>query len=277
MRVHHSRSERIAANAFLLAATVSSLLPLLLVAMNAFKSHVAIVENPLSLPTSFHFTNFVEAWRGGHFGIGIINSVILTATTVFLATGLASLAAFPLARRRIAGWQIVTVYFLTATTVPVQMFLFPLFFVYAKLGLVGNPFATALILAAVNLPLAIFLLRTYVMTIPVEIDEAAEMDGATPWQIFWNIILPLIRPGLVTVAIVVGLNAWNEFLITSTFQPGQQNFTMTLGYLSMNNTFSANQGVMMAGALLVIAPIIAFFLLLQRFFVAGLAMGAVKG
>jgi raffinose/stachyose/melibiose transport system permease protein len=245
--------------------------------MNAFKSHVAIVENPLSLPTSLHFTNFVEAWQGGHFGIGIINSVILTGSTVFLTTGLASLAAFPLARRRIAGWQIVTVYFLTATTVPVQMFLFPLFFVYAKLGLVGNPFATALILAAVNLPLAIFLLRTYVMTIPVEIDEAAEMDGATPWQIFWNIILPLIRPGLVTVAIVVGLNAWNEFLITSTFQPGQQNFTMTLGYLSMNNTFSANQGVMMAGALLVIAPIIGFFLLLQRFFVAGLAMGAVKG
>src|SRR5258708_5012496 len=98
--------------------------------MNAFKSHVAIVENPLSLPTSLHFTNFVEAWQGGHFGIGIINSVILTGTTVFLTTGLASLAAFPLARRRIAGWQIVTVYFLTATTVPVQMFLFPLFFVY---------------------------------------------------------------------------------------------------------------------------------------------------
>jgi raffinose/stachyose/melibiose transport system permease protein len=159
----------------------------------------------------------------------------------------------------------------------VQMFLFPLFFVYARLGVVGNPCATALILAAVNLPLAIFLLRTYVMTIPVEIDEAAEMDGATPWQVFWNIILPLIRPGLVTVGIVVGLNAWNEFLITSTFQPGQQNFTMTLGYLSMNNTFSGNQGLMMAGALLVIAPIIGFFLLLQRFFVAGLAMGAVKG
>jgi raffinose/stachyose/melibiose transport system permease protein len=229
------------------------------------------------LPTSFDFTNFVAAWKDGHFGIGIINSVMLTGTTVLITTGLASLASFPLARRRIAGWRIISLYFLTATTVPVQMFLFPLFFVYARLGLVGNPFATALILAAVNLPLAIFLLRTYVMTIPVEIDEAAEMDGATPWQIFWNIILPLIRPGLVTVGIVVGLNAWNEFLITSTFQPGQQNFTMTLGYLSMNNTFSGNQGVMMAGALLVIAPVIGFFLLLQRFFVEGLAMGAVKG
>jgi raffinose/stachyose/melibiose transport system permease protein len=277
VRVHHARSERVAANAFLFAATVSSLLPLLLVVMNSFKTHLAIVENPLSLPTSLDFTNFVGAWKEGHFGIGLVNSVMLTGATVILTTGLAALAAFPLARRRIAGWQLVTVYFLTATTVPVQMFLFPLFFVYAKLGLVGNPFATALILAAVNLPLAIFLLRTYVMTVPVEIDEAAEMDGATPWQIFRDIILPLIRPGLVTVAIIVGLNAWNEFLITSTFQPGQHNFTLTLGYLSMNNTFSGNQGVMMAGALLVIAPIIGFFLLLQRFFVEGLAMGAVKG
>jgi raffinose/stachyose/melibiose transport system permease protein len=277
VRPHPSRSERIAANTLLLAATVSSVLPLLLVAMNAFKSHIDIVENPLSFPTSFEFTNFAAAWKEGHFGIGIINSVMLTGATVLIATGLAALAAFPLARRRIAGWRVITLYFLAATTVPVQMFLFPLFFVYARLGLVGNPFATALILAAVNLPLAIFLLRTYVMTIPVEIDEAAEMDGATPWQVFWNMILPLIRPGLVTVGIVVGLNAWNEFLITSTFQPGQQNFTMTLGYLSMNNTFSGNQGVMMAGALLVIAPVIVFFLLLQRFLVEGLAMGAVKG
>lgn len=271
------RGARLADTLFLLAATLSSLLPLLLVVMNAFKSHRAIVENPLSWPTTLHFSNFVDAWQGGHFGIGLINSAILTSATVFITTSLAALAAFPLARRKVAGWQIVTVYFLTATTVPVQMFLFPLFFVYAKLGLVGNPCATAVILAAVNLPLAIFLLRTYVMTIPVEIDEAAEMDGASPGQVFWHIILPLIRPGLVTVGIVVGLNAWNEFLITSTFQPGQQNFTMTLGYLSMNNTFSGNQGVMMAGALLVIAPVIGFFLLLQRFFVAGLSMGAVKG
>ena len=272
-----AHGERMTANLFLLAATVSSLLPLLLVVLNAFKSHIAIVENPLSLPTSLDFSNFAGAWKSGHFSIGLINSALLTGATVFITTSLAALASFPLARRKVAGWQLITIYFLTATTIPVQMFLFPLFFVYAKLGLVGNPCATALILAAVNLPLAIFLLRTYVMTIPVEIDEAAEMDGATAWQIFWHIILPLIRPGLVTVGIVVGLNAWNEFLITSTFQPGQQNFTMTLGYLSMNNTFSGNQGVMMAGALLVIAPIIAFFLLLQRFFVAGLAMGAVKG
>jgi raffinose/stachyose/melibiose transport system permease protein len=269
--------ERLAANAFLLAATLASLLPLLLVAMNAFKPHIAIVENPLSWPRSLDWANFAGAWKEGHFSIGIVNSVLLTSATVVITTSLAALAAFPLARRSVAGWQLITIYFLTATTVPVQMFLFPLFFVYARLGVVGNPCATALILAAVNLPLAIFLLRTYVMTIPVEIDEAAEMDGATPWQVFWNIILPLIRPGLVTVGIVVGLNAWNEFLITSTFQPGQQNFTMTLGYLSMNNTFSGNQGLMMAGALLVIAPIIGFFLLLQRFFVAGLAMGAVKG
>ena len=267
----------VSARLFLGLAVAASLAPLLLVVINAFKPHVAIVENPLSLPTSLGVANFRAAWQGGDFPIGIVNSVLLTGTTVLVTLVLASLAAFPLARRRIACWKGVTMYFLCSVTVPIQLFLFPLYFVYARLDLVGNVFATAFILAAVNLPLSILLLRSYVLTIPAELDEAASMDGASPWQIYLYVLMPLMRPGLITVAVVVALNAWNEFLITSTFQQGSAGFTMTLGYRAMAGMISADRGVVMAGACIVILPILVFFLLVQRLFKEGMTAGAVKG
>ena len=254
-----------------------ALLPLLLVAINTFKSHADIVINPLALPNEFNFTNFSRAWKAGKFSSGIINSILLSGTTIVITLTFASLSAFVLARRSIVGWQLITIYFLCATTIPIQLFLFPLYFVYAKLGIVGNVFATAFILSAINLPLATFLLRTYVQTIPSDIDDASFMDGANPFQTFFHVILPLLRPGLVTVSIIVGLNAWNEFLITSTFQQGQNSFTMTLGYLSMNGTYATDQGAMMAGAFILVAPIVLFFIVMQRFFISGMASGAVKG
>lgn len=265
------------ANIFLAGAVAISLAPLLLVALNAFKPRRAIVENPLSLPLDLDFGNFVRAWNGGKFSIGLVNSLLLSSITVAITLFAASLTAYVLARRKVRFWQLVTLYFLCATTVPIQMFLFPLYAIFAQIGLVGNVFGTALILSALNLPLAIFLLRATILTIPVELEEAAYMDGAKPLRIVWEVVAPLSRPGLVTVAIIVWLNSWNEFLITSTFQQGQANFTMTLGYLSMNNTFATDQGAMMAGAFILIAPIILFFILLQRFFIEGMTAGSVKG
>lgn len=259
------------------AAVLVSIAPLLLVLLNAFKSHAAIVQNPLSLPTSLALAHFQAAWTGGNFSVGIINSVLLTGTTVLVTVTFAALAAFPLARRRIAIWKAVTIYFLCSVTVPIQLFLFPLYFVFARLGLIGNVFATAFIIAAINLPLAVMLLRTYILTIPVELDDAAYIDGATPWQIFRHVIMPLMRPGCVTVGVIVALNTWNEFLITSTFQQGDAGFTMTLGYRAMAGAMNADRGIMMAGACIVIVPIIVFFLFLQRLFVDGMTAGAVKG
>lgn len=272
-----NRSSTYMNNLVLYVLVLIALLPLALVALNTMKSHTEIIANPLSIPTSVHFDNFKQAWSAGKFSTGIVNSFLLTGSTILITLTLATPAAFALARKRIRGWKILTIYFLIATTVPIQLFLFPLYFVYAKLGIVGNVFATSVILSAINLPLATFLLRTYALNIPREIDDAAFMDGASQYKAFWYVILPLMRPGLVTVSIIVGLNAWNEFLITSTFQQGQNSFTMTLGYLSMNGIYSTNQGALMAGAFILVAPVIVFFLVMQRFFIAGMTAGAVKG
>ncbi|QQA41767.1 carbohydrate ABC transporter permease [Pelagovum pacificum] len=275
--LRHARNFRYLGGAFLAVAVLSALVPLGLVVLNSFKSHADIVANPLSMPVSFDLSNFSRAWSTGDLTTGLVNSLLICGSTVFVTLTFASLAAFPLARRKIRGWRLVSLYFLVAVTVPIQLFMFPLYYIYATLGVVGNWFATSLILSAINLPLAIFLLRTYVLTIPVELDDAARMDGAKPLQIWWMVILPLMTPGLLTVGTLVFLQAWNEFLVTSTFQQGQANFTMTLGYLSMNSVMATDRGIMMAGALLIILPIVVLFLAMQRFFVDGMTAGAIKG
>ncbi len=272
-----SRAAHLAGNAFLAVAVVVALLPIALVLMNAFKPHSEIIANPLALPTSLATGNFKSAWIGAHFTSGLANSVLICASTILVTISCAAMAAYPLARRRIRLWQLISLYFLCAVTVPIQLFLFPLFYIFAIFGIISNAFATSLILAAINLPLAIFLMRTYVLNVPIELENAALMDGAGPWKTFWYVILPMIRPGLITVSILVGFNAWNEFMITSTFQQGQAAFTMTLDYLSMNSTIVTDRGLMMAGALIIVFPILVFFLFMQRFFIAGMTAGAVKG
>ncbi len=120
-------------------------------------------------------------------------------------------------------------------------------------------------------------MRTFFLNVPLEIEEAALVDGVNTFQLVRRVLLPMVRPGLITVGVIVGLNAWNEFLISSTFLQDSDTKTLTLGFLTMNGTFSTDIGTMMAGALILIVPILAVFIALQRYVVDGMASGAVKG
>jgi raffinose/stachyose/melibiose transport system permease protein len=221
--------------------------------------------------------NYIEAWKVGEFGEGLMNSVFMVGTTIVVVVSFASLAAFVLAGKRLKIWPLVMVYFMVAMTVPIQLFLFPLYFIYARLHLIGSVPAVGVILAALNMPFSVFLLRTYFMQVPKELEDSARIDGATVGQLFWYIFLPIISPGLITVSIIVGLIAWNEFLITSTFLQGAENFTVTLKYLSMNGTYTSDIGLLLAGAMILIVPVGIFFLLMQRYFIEGFVSSALKG
>lgn len=268
---------RIAGDLFLWLAIAAVAFPLTLMAINSLKPHSEIIQNPLTLPASPSLDNYVDAWTAGNFAIGLFNSLLIAGSTVVITVVCAALAAYPLARGKIMFGKLITLYFLAAVTVPVQLFLFPLFFIYANLGLVSNSIATSVILAAINLPISILLLRTYVLNIPRELDDAALMDGARPWQVFVFVIVPLMRPGLITVSIITALNAYNEYLITSTFQQSASGFTMMLSFLSMNNVILTDRGILMAGAAIIVVPVIIFFLAMQRLFIEGMTTGAIKG
>jgi len=277
MRGHARHITAVCGHVLLLAFGATALFPLLLVLVNSFKDSSAVTANPLSLPTGLNFENFRQAWSYGHFQRGFINSFILTFTAVVVVLVCSSLAGYVLAGKKIRIWPAVMIYFMVSMTVPIQLFLFPLYFGFSQLHLLGNVAAVGVVIAAINMPLAVFLMRTFFLKVPKEVEEAALVDGANTFQLLRSVILPVVSPGLVTVATIVGLMAWNEFLITSTFLQGDSSMTATLGYLSMNGTFSTNQGVMMAGAVILVGPIIVIFVMLQRYFVEGFVSGSVKG
>lgn len=262
--------------ALLLLASIC-LAPIALVLINSFKTNTEIVTNPLSLPTILHLENYIEAWETGNFAVGFLNSIKLTGCTVIIVLITSSLAGYVLSGKRIKGSGAILMYFMMAMTVPIQLFLFPLYYAYAKMNLIGNIPATSIVLAALYMPLAVFLMRTYFLNVPKELEESARMDGAGTAQVIWHIMRPVVSPGLITVAILVGLQSWNEYLISSTFLQGQKKFTATLGFLAMQGSFGSDMGIMMAAAFILIGPIIVFFVCTQRYFVDGMVSGAVKG
>ena len=255
----------------------TALAPLALVAINSLKTHREVVRNPLGAPQELHWENYEQAWRYGQFARGFVNSGLLSGTTVVTVLFCASLAGYVLARRRVRQWRLVTIYFMVAITVPIQLFLFPLYYLFARvLGLLGSLYGGGVVLAALNMPLSVFLMRAFFLAVPEQLEEAARIDGAGTARVLLSVLFPAVRPGMITVAVIVGLQAWNEFLITRTFL-GQESITATLGLLSMNGTFTDNMSVMMAGTFLMIAPPLIFFVLVQRYFIEGLISGALKG
>lgn len=261
----------------LILLAIICLAPIFMVLINSFKENKEIVANPLALPKILHLENYISAWKTGNFAVGFINSIKLTGCTVIIVVIASSLAGYVLSAKRIKGSSGILMYFMMAMTVPIQLFLFPLYYAYAKLNLIGNIPAASFILAALYMPLAVFLMRTYFLNVPVELEESAKIDGANTGQVIWHIMRPVVSPGMITVAILIGLQSWNEYLISSTFLQGQKNFTATLGFLAMNGSYGADMGIMMAAAFILIGPIIIFFLCTQRYFVDGMVSGAVKG
>ena len=253
-----------------------SLLPIVLAVMNALKTTVEISTNPLAPPTQFQWENFVRAWKNASLGPSLLHSAQVAGLTIVLVCLTAAPCAYVLARQPGRGFRFLTFYFMASITVPVQLYLYPLYFIFAKLGLVNSIPAVAVIYTAMFSPFSIFLLRTYVLSIPYALEEAAEVDGATAWQKFFYVILPMMRPGLLTVAIIVGLNAWNEFVIAVTFLQNDNNVTAIVKFYNLTGQYSTDWGEMLAAAVIIVLPVVLVFVLLQRRFIDGMTAGAVK-
>ncbi|MAQ82100.1 MAG: sugar ABC transporter permease [Maritimibacter sp.] len=256
---------------------VITLFPMALMVLNSLKPSEQIVQNPLAWPETFRWDNFTRAWDDARFGTTLWNSVVLTSLTILLVCTTGSLTAYVLARRKIKTWKLVTFYLLATTTAPIQLFLFPLYFGFARLGLINNPVAVAFIYTAVYSPFAIMLLRTYFLAVPKELEEAALIDGATSWQVFRRVMLPIVSPGILTVALIIGLYSWNEFLIATTFLQSQDRLTAVVSFFLLSGQYSSDWGVITAAAMIIVLPVVILFVLLQRRFIEGMAGGSVKG
>jgi raffinose/stachyose/melibiose transport system permease protein len=271
------RGSKLFVAGFLLLLMLLSLFPLFLMILNSVKADTEVQADPLGWPAVLHFDNFGRAWKEANLGASILLTLRIVMMTA-VATGItATLSAYALARKKIRSWSLVSGYFLLSTTVPVILLIFPLYGLIVRLGLLGNEVVLSLIYTALYTPFALFLMRSYFLAIPIELEEAAQIDGAGGWRTFIYVVLPLVSPGVITVILIVSLFSWNEFLLSLTFFQSQDVKTAIVEFYSFQGRYGTQWSLMMATSVILAGPLILIFLILQRFFVEGLVGGSVKG
>ena len=277
MNLIENRATQMISYVFLGFAAFVALFPMALMLLNSFKPAADIIQNPLSWPEVYRWDNFTRAWQDAKFSQTFLNSIILTIITIVLVCTTGSMTAYVLARKKVKFWRLLTGYLLATTTAPIQLFMFPLYFAFAHLGLINNVFAVAFIYCALFSPFSIMLMRTYFLAVPKELEQAAIVDGATHWQVFFRVMLPIVWPGILTVALIVGLYTWNEFLIATTFMQSQDSMTAVVSFFLMSGQYTTDWGELMAGATIIVLPVVLLFIFLQRRFIEGMTGGSVKG
>jgi len=259
------------------ALLIFSLGPLVIMAFNSLKSRTEIGDNPLGLPRSFEWSNYSQAWDVGNFATTMANSGFLVACTVLGVLLLGGMAAYSLAKLDLVGAGALMLLLLVISSLPIHLFLVPLFVLWRELGLLNSFFGLIIIYIALNAPLAIFLLRSYMIQLPRDFEDAARVDGAGEWQIFARIVVPLSWPGFLTVGLVTALAVWNEFLLATVFLQDEDKFTVVTSYQNFATRFSRDWSLTSAAAVMMIVPILAIFLTFQRRFIEGMTQGGMKG
>lgn len=253
------------------------LVPLYLFITQALKSQSELVANPIGLPQEWRWSNFVEAWTTGRIGSGLLNSLVIVTGTVLLVVVVASLAAYAMARLQVAGSSGVFVYLLVTASLPIQLFLVPLFYLMASVQLYDTHLGLILIHAAVFSPFATLLLRSFMIDIPKDFEEAARIDGANEVTVFARILLPMAWPGVTTVALTVALQSYNEFLLAVTFIQSDEFLPVSSAMFNFKQGFTQDYSLITAAGVIMAAPMILAFLLMQRKFMDGLTSSGLGG
>lgn len=267
----------IARHAFLIVSCLIVIVPIALAFVASFKDVPEFFANPFGLPETWRWQNYVRAWTEAKIAVTLPNSVIVTTTSVLLSTALSGLAAYGISRREKPFAFALYLLFVSGLLVPVQMIILPLFILLKSIGLLGSVFAVVLPYTALGIPLGVLVLTPLIATLPKDLSDAARVDGATEIQIFWRVVLPLMRPGLASVAILNGVWIWNDFFIPLIISVKSSTQTLPVGIMSFVGVYSTEWGLVFASVVVSAAPIVIAYLLMTRQFVAGLTAGALKG
>jgi len=252
------------------------LLPVVLVWSSALRDSTEINVNPLGLPLAPKWQNLAQAWTTGHFGRYVFNSVLYSLSIVGGVVLVSSLAGYALAHMNIPYRQYILTVFLLGVMVPFQSIMIPLYYLLRDLHMLQTYFAFIVPAIALGLPFGIFLMRGFFLGLPAELANAARIDGANEWQVFWKIMLPLVKGGILTLVIFQFLNTWNAFLMPLVFVQQDELRPVMLGMMFFFGRFSSDQGMIAAAVTITMLPVVVLYLLLQRQFIQGITAGAIK-
>jgi raffinose/stachyose/melibiose transport system permease protein len=269
--------------ALLLVLFICFIFPFLMVIINVFKDKSDITRDPLSLigaTKGFILTNFPEAMKKMNFWNVFANSLIVTVCATVLTIVVSSMTAFVIVRN--GKWKFCTLMFslmIASMVIPFQVLMVPLVSVYGgTLGVLNHRITLILMHVGFSVSMAMFMFHGSIKTnIPLELEEAATIDGCSRWQTFWKVVFPLLKPTVATVAIINAMAYWNDYLLPSLVLTKKDLYTIPIATQAFYGTYSTDIGLVMAALLLAMLPILILYVFLQRYIVQGVTAGAVKG
>jgi raffinose/stachyose/melibiose transport system permease protein len=261
----------------LAAFAVTTLFPLLWMGYTSLKSNREITMNTFSLPTVWHLENYVNAWQTARIGTYFLNSVVVSLAAVLLTILAGAAAGFILAKFRFRLRGLVYGFFIIGMLIPLQSVLVPLFIQMRDFHLLDNPWSLILSYTAFGLPIAIFLMESFIRSFPDSLIEAAVLDGASIVRIFRSLVLPISSPVIATVSILSFLNNWEEFSFALIFLTKDEKKTLPLGLYNFLGAYTADYAGLMAALVIASVPLIVLYFLLQEQIIKGMTAGAVKG
>lgn len=273
-----ARARKTVLHVVLLAGGIAMVFPFLWMLITSFKSLPQLLNDPLSFwPQPFTLQNYVDAWNDVPFGSAYWNTIYIAVLVVAGTLITAAMAGYAFARIPFRGSRVLFVVFLATQMIPMQVTLIPFYFLMARLGWVDSHLALIVPAALAN-PFAVFLMRQFVLSLPKELEEAAIVDGAGRWRIFWSVVLPNLKPGLGALAIIVALSTWNNFLLPLVILNTQDNFTVPLLLQSFRGQFgSVNYGLIMAASAIATIPMLIAFVIGQRRILNSMAASGLGG
>ncbi len=252
--------------------------PVLRIVTIALRPGDQLLSTSLALiPEGASFENFRKLLTETQFLRWMFNSIVVSAVVTVTGVALASTAGYALSRYKFVGRGPMMSGLLVTQMFPATMLLLPLYVVLIKLSLLDSYVGIIIIYSATALPFTVWQMKGYYDTIPTSLEEAARIDGASPWQTFRQVILPLASPALVITALFSFMTAWNEYVVANVVLQNVENFTLPLGLKMFQASMQTQWGMYAAGSLLVAIPVVVLFLVLSRFLISGLTLGAVKG
>jgi len=262
----------------LIAWVIVIVAPMLWVLMSSFKTTSQILSSPFTLPTSLTFENYISAWTSASIGSYFINTVIVVASALVIVMLLGAMCAYVLARYEFKGNRVIYYLMLAGLTFPVFLAVVPLFMTLRSFGLLNTFPGLIITYVAFALPFTVFFLYAFFRTLPQEIAEAAALDGAGPWRIFFTIMLPMAAPGLASVAIFNFLGLWNQFLLPIALNTNSANYVLSQGMASFASQagYAVNFGALFAAVVITVLPVLATYIVFQRQLQGSVSSGMLK-
>lgn len=261
---------------FIFVAFLAFMLPFYLIMLNSFKTTEKFIDAPFSMPESFALDNYISAFKNMNFPVGFANTVFITVVSVFLLLITSSMCAYHLVRSNSKLSRCLFAGFVAAMVVPFQAIMIPLVSLYGNYNLLNNRTILIFMYVGFGQAFAVFIFHGFVKGVPLELEEASVIDGCNKLQTFFRVVLPLMKPVIITVMVLDMLWIWNDYLLPSLILLSPRLRTLPLSTYSFFNSYSVDFSPLMAGIILTIIPILIIFLICQKYIISGVVQGAIK-